>query len=249
MSLNIEAQSATKEQESSQGVPALSVVVPIGPDEPQELEVFAGFGFLPKGTEIILAGTHGRSFAWIDGLHRHYPDLSIRCLLSEPGRARQMNSGAIAATGRWLWFLHADSQFGVGQLTALRHSTAKSPEAILYFNLSFLNDGPFLMPLNSIGVWLRSHILSLPFGDQGLCISAQGYRRLGGFDEGVAIGEDFFFVRAARAAGMKVACTGSTIKTSARKYQTKGWLTTTRQHLSWTFRQLLPIIRESRKLR
>ena len=32
-------------------------------------------------------------------------------LTSDPGRAAQMNLGAAAASGKWLLFLHADSEF------------------------------------------------------------------------------------------------------------------------------------------
>jgi len=58
-----------------------------------------------RGVEIIIAdgGSRDGSTTGVEGLADHL----LQCAR---GRARQMNSGANAASGRWLLFLHADTK-------------------------------------------------------------------------------------------------------------------------------------------
>jgi hypothetical protein len=214
--------------------------VPVGPSEPSNLPVFSDFQFLPQGTEVILAVAPELD---IQALRKFVPDvpgIDIRLVSGKMGRASQLNHGACKAAGEWLWFLHADSRFGLGQTVALRHAIGQSRDCLYYFNLWFLADGPKWMAINAAGVWIRSHVLRMPFGDQGFCISAKTFRRLGGFDESIGKGEDFAFVRHAEKNGIQLACTGGTLRTSARKYREQGWLRTTASHLLWTAAHLVP---------
>ena len=220
----------------------LSVIIPLGPNEVVKPDLFADLPFLPAGCEVILVGTSDRNWEHLQEVVNLYPQLSIRIATTEAGRARQLNLGARLASGEWLWFLHADSRIGVAQVVALKHAMTTNPDSLLYFNLSFHAKRTRLMALNIAGVWLRSHILKLPFGDQGLCIKAKTFLGLGEFNENLRQGEDFFFVQSASKSGIKINCTGVNIKTSARKYQQNGWFSTTRNHLLWTICHLLPII-------
>ena len=56
-------------------------------------------------------------------------------------------------------------------------------EALYYFSLKF-DDGRILR-LNSLGANLRSRLFSLPYGDQGFCLSKELFLRIGGFPENV----------------------------------------------------------------
>jgi GT2 family glycosyltransferase len=151
-----------------------------------------------------------------------------------------MNAAARAARRRYLWFLHADTRFGPGVLAALRRSLAAEPEGLHYFDLGFAPGGPALMPVNAAGVWVRSRLLGMPFGDQGFCLSRRVFARLGGFDEEASYGEDHLLVWKARRAGVPLRCAGARLLTSARKYQERGWLATTARHLYLTYKQALP---------
>jgi hypothetical protein len=207
---------------------ALSVVVPVAPGEPALGGLLAQLEALPDGVEVLLVGAEARPagvpprFDWRVAPH---------------GRAAQLNEGGRAARGDVLWFLHADSRLTPGTLPALGRSLAADPEALHYFDLRFLDDGPPLMRINEAGVWLRSHLGGMPFGDQGLCLRREHWERLGGFPTDTEYGEDHLFVWRARRAGVRLRPTGGTLLTSARRYRERGWLATTTRHLRLTARQ------------
>jgi len=58
---------------------------------------------------------------------------------------------------------HADSRFTESTLDKLEKSLQHKPDALHYFDLVFLDDGPALTAINTVGVWFRSHVLALPF--------------------------------------------------------------------------------------
>ena len=161
-------------------------------------------------------------------------------IVAPRGRALQMNCGAARARGTFLWFLHSDSRLKPNALDALCHSLVTNPTDLHYFDLDFLKDGPRWMRANSWGCWIRSHWLGMPFGDQGLCLPRNTFQRLGGYREDVQYGEDHLLVWLARRRGIRLRCTGQTIRTSARKYQQRGWFKTTVQHVVLTIRQAWP---------
>ena len=164
----------------------------------------------------------------------------MKQMQSAAGRARQMNLGAQNASGRWLWFLHADTRLSTQALPALDQFLARDQEALGWFDLEFRADGPALTWLNARGARWRSRWFGLPFGDQGFVVPACAFAQLGGYDETVRCGEDHLFVWAAHATGLPVLPIGATVFTSARKYAAHGWLRTTLRHWRLTLRQALP---------
>ena len=160
--------------------------------------------------------------------------------ISDMGRARQLNAGEKAARNNFLWFLHCDCRFSKEAFEALAGAFSREPEALHFFDLRFSDDGPPFMRLNELGVWIRSRMLRLPFGDQGLAISRSAFKRLGGFCESAPYGEDHLLVWRAHRAAVKLRCVGSTLRTSARKYESNGWRRTTTNHLMLTAKQAFP---------
>ncbi len=147
-----------------------------------------------------------------------------------PGRGRQLNRGAEQAEGRWLWFVHGDCRLEPGSVERVLAFARSHDRAVGYARLRFLDDGPALTRLNALGANLRSRLLGLPYGDQGLCIPAGWFGQLGGFREDLRRGEDLDFVVRARAAGLKTRPMEMTIRTSARRYRKHGWFSTTFRH-------------------
>lgn len=162
---------------------------------------------------------------------------AIRYLPMHTTRAQALNCGAQCARGQHLWFVHADTRLASDALAKLLQAIRLSPTALLYSELRFLADGPRWMLINSLGVWLRSHILHTPFGDQALCISRAQFIKIGGYPENRANGEDHLFVINARKQAIAIISSGMIVYTSARKYHQYGWLKTTLLHLYLTITQ------------
>ncbi len=159
----------------------------------------------------------------------------LRQVQSKPGRGRQQNAGAMAASGRWFWFVHSDSQLPEDAITRVLEFI-KGPPCIGYCRLRFADDGPWLTGLNALGANLRSRWLGLPYGDQGLCLPQSWFHRLGGFREHLARGEDLDLVVRAAKQGLTVRGMDLTLTTSARRYREHGWLMTTLKHQQQAWR-------------
>lgn len=222
----------------------LSIIIPVANGDSQWRELLRELMPIRGESEILIAATEYPPYDW-SSLQESWGFQSlnspIKWLKCPVGRASQMNEAARQAAGEFLWFLHADSEIDATTLEALFKSLERNPAALHYFDLRFQTDGPALMRLNAWGVWFRSHWFKMPFGDQGLAISAENFRELGGYDESLPYGEDHVFVWTARIAGLKIRPVGATISTSARKYRERGWWTTTCRHVWLTWRQALPM--------
>lgn len=157
-----------------------------------------------------------------------------------PGRAGQLNAGARAARGRWLWFLHADSRMHPRTLPALRAFLDRGEDALGYFDLRYRDDGPKLALINALGANFRARYLGLPFGDQGFVLPGEWFARIGPYDEAAAYGEDHLLVWRAHAAGLPIRPIGAPLLSSARNYARDGWPRTTARHLVLTARQAWP---------
>jgi GT2 family glycosyltransferase len=199
----------------------ISVIIPLGPDETAWKNLLADLDKLPSGTEVLFVVSENSKI-----LHETIllSRKEIRLLSSAPGRGSQMNAGAKAAEGKFLWFLHADSKFGDDTLSALLRAMQNYPDSLLYCDLAFWGDATPFMFLNAWGVYFRSRILDIPFGDQGFCIKKNIFHKLGGFPQDVSYGEDHVFVWKARQHGITVKPICATLYTSARKYKKDGWL-------------------------
>ena len=222
----------------------LSVIVPLAPGETAWRRLIDQLAEgLPNDCEVILVHADAQPLSPLPSSTRS----TLRQLHSLAGRARQQNSGAQAARGQWLWFVHADSQLRPETLPALRRFTRRADDALGFFDLCFSHDGSRLAALNACGANLRSHWLKMPFGDQGLLLPAHCFAALGGFDERVRYGEDHLLVWAARRAGLPIVSVGAALQTSARKYALHGWWRTTSRHLWLTLVQAWPQWRSLRR--
>lgn len=215
----------------------LSVIIPMAPQEQAWKDLLPDLGGLPPGSEIIFALPQGTPLLDIAAPH---PWMQIRQISEGMGRAAQMNAAARMAEGTQLWFLHADSRLGQETIPALLRRLGQYPDWLLYGDLKFMNDATPLMKLNEIGTWVRSRLLSMPFGDQGLCIRKKLFHEIGGYPENVKYGEDHVFVWRARQRGIVLRPIEAPIYTSARKYRERGWVKTTLRHVFLTYKQAWP---------
>src|SRR5574343_400354 len=100
---------------------------------------------------------------------------------SKRSLTKQMKFGAKQAQNDYLWFLHCDTRLQKKTILKVKSQIKKYPDEIHFLQLHFLNDGPYLMRLNTIGTWIRSQILGIPFGDQGFCMHKNTFAKLKGF--------------------------------------------------------------------
>lgn len=116
-----------------------------------------------------------------------------RILTAPPGRGGQLKTGAEAARGQWLLFLHAD--------TVLEESWADHARALIekkiydagVFTLAF--DAKGLAPrLVAAGAMMRTKLDKAPYGDQGLLISRAAYDDVGGYRD-IPLFEDVDIIR------------------------------------------------------
>lgn len=187
----------------------LAIVVPAAPVEPA----------LPRLLDALAAQTR--------------PDEPV-IVARGTSRADALNRGTAGTDATHVWWLHADTRLRGGELAALRAAIARAPDALLWFDLAYDTDGPWLTRLNAWGANRRSRLVGAPYGDQGLCLRRATFDRVGGYPEDVASGEDHVFVWRCRRAGVRLAPVGVPLVTSARRYADEGWLRTSAV-FAWRF--------------
>jgi len=140
-----------------------------------------------------------------------------KVVVGPKGRAKQMNYGALIASGGIFYFLHADSipplYFTRYILDACQHGAVSG-----CFRLAFDHDHWFLKA-NS---WFtRFDINGVRFGDQSLFVTREVFSKAGGFREDLIIMEDQEIIHRLKMHGrFLVMC--DYVTTSARKYLDNG---------------------------
>lgn len=210
---------------------SLSIIIPIGPKDTSWNNLISDLKFLSPDDEVLFVADHEISTNKLP--------CSWRFISSPVGRAEQLNRGAKAASHELLWFLHSDSRVSIECLKAVRSFENQTDQQIGFFPLAFY-DGPISMVITQIGVWFRSQLLKIPFGDQGFCLSKKTFEHLGPFPTELQYGEDHVFIWRAHQMKIPVIPFAPKIYTSARKYQKNGWNQTTLNHLILTWQQAKP---------
>jgi rSAM/selenodomain-associated transferase 2 len=151
-------------------------------------------------------------------LFRRFPE--IEWVESLPGRGRQMNYGARLATGRWLLFLHADAYPERGWIEAIEQADRSS--AIGGAFRFRLESTALIARVLECGVDLRTRLLGLPYGDQGVFVRRQVFNDEGGYAE-LPIMEDLALVRRLRRRGALL-WSSVAVRVSARRWERDGWV-------------------------
>ncbi|MEH2044754.1 TIGR04283 family arsenosugar biosynthesis glycosyltransferase [Nostoc sp.] len=141
-----------------------------------------------------------------------------------PGRAVQMNAGALAASGEILLFLHADTRLPTGFDEMIRTALQQPGTVAGAFKLRI---DASLLSLRWVewGVNLRSHFYQMPYGDQAIFLTKEVFQQIGSFPE-LPIMEDFELMRRLKRIG-RVVIIPTPVVTSARRWLQKGVLKTT----------------------
>ncbi len=137
-------------------------------------------------------------------------------LTTEAGRAKQMNKGAEVAAGSMLLFLHADSILPLTGFDAL-FTALQDPHVVGgAFRLQIDSPSLFLKSVSKMAN-LRSSLLGLPYGDQGIFVRKEIFEKIGGYAN-LPLMEDVDFIHRLKQQGRLVLLQDK-ITTSARRWE------------------------------
>ena len=157
----------------------------------------------------------------------------VKVLLSGAGRARQMNRGALEATGDVLLFLHADTRLPASALRDVAAALSDPDHVGGRFDVELDSARPLLKIVGRM-ISLRSRLTKVSTGDQAIFVRREIFAEVDGFPN-LPLMEDIAFCRRLKRLG-EVACLRSKVVTSARRWETDGvWRTIFRM---WTLKLL-----------
>ena len=159
-----------------------------------------------------------------DNTRQAATDLGATVLASEPGRGRQLHTGAAAATGDVLLFLHADTMLPQRFQEHVIAALSDPRVAAGAFELHIDGEGRSFRFIERL-VQLRSRYRQMPYGDQAIFMRAETYHRAGGFPD-LPLMEDYELIRRLRRLG-RIRIAPVAVRTSARRWQKLGILRAT----------------------
>lgn len=144
--------------------------------------------------------------------------LGARIVEGPAGRGGQLNRGAAAATADLLLFLHADTELPQGGVALARAAIAAGAVGG-GFLMRFDVDRP-LLRLGARLINLRTRWTGVPLGDQAQFVTAETFRRLGGFRDWPIL-EDLDLGRRLKRLG-RVELVAQPVTTAARRFVERG---------------------------
>ena len=144
-------------------------------------------------------------------------------LQSAPGRAVQMRTGATAARGHILWFLHADSHVPPHADSMILDALDRAQAHWGRFDITFADTHPLLKCV-AWSMNQRSRLTGIATGDQGIFVRRPLYDRVGGLPP-IPLMEDIGFSRSLKRYSRPCRIT-QTLSTSPRRWHAHGILRT-----------------------
>jgi rSAM/selenodomain-associated transferase 2 len=147
------------------------------------------------------------------------------------GRAAQMNAGAARARGEVLLFLHADCSLETGALAEAERLLARPRIIAGCFRMTVRGHGWFYRAIDACAT-ARVRFTGIIYGDQGLFLRREHFKRLGGFPA-LHLMEDLFFSKQLRRQG-RITVAKKRIFVSPRRWQRSGLMRQTLRNWSLT---------------
>src|SRR5437773_595117 len=190
-----------------------SIIVPVFNEAPLIRRFLAHLRERAPGAEIIVAD--GGS---TDGTVDLAANLCDRLVQSQRSRAHQMNSGADAAHGEILWFVHADAELPSECLDEIARIMHDSNVVGGYFRIRLPRG--LVYRLTDTFAHYAGILLRMRCGDHGIFCRRTAFVDVGGFPK-VPLMEDVEFFRRLRRCG-RVVCSDKRIVISPRRYEAIG---------------------------
>jgi rSAM/selenodomain-associated transferase 2 len=140
---------------------------------------------------------------------------------SDSSRSGLLNTGAQAARGTILFFLHADSLPPMRYAEAIVHALADQTVSGGAFYFEFREQAWHLGAIAALNR-LRCRTTGNFYGDQGLFVRRTVFTKLGGFPRRLLF-EDLVFSQMMRRHGRTVLLRGQRVRTSGRRFLDAGW--------------------------
>jgi len=192
----------------------VSVIIPVL-NEAASVAAFRGHWqeLRARGAELLLVDG-GSQDGTVPLLERE----GFTVIRSPRGRARQMNRGAAAASGRILIFLHADTRLPEEALEMVRRCLHPS-RCWGRFDVEIVGREPMLAVVARC-MNLRSRWSGIATGDQAIFLHRQAFERVGGFPDQPLM-EDVEISARLRSLAPPV-CLKARVATSGRRWQAGG---------------------------
>jgi rSAM/selenodomain-associated transferase 2 len=192
---------------------SVSIIVPVLNEAPLLRSFLAHLRERATGAEIVVADG-GSS----DGTAELVRDSCDQLVVSERSRAIQMNTGARAAHGDTLWFVHVDAEVPWGCLAEIERIMDDPKVAGGFFRIRLPQDRVYR--LTDSFAHYAGLLLQMRCGDHGIFCRRTAFLDLGGFPE-VPLMEDVEFFRRLGRHG-RVVSSRKRLLASPRRYETIG---------------------------
>ncbi len=198
--------------------PAVSVIIPCWHDEQalaQLLDALAALlqGATVDGEIIVVDGASSEPCRLLCARH------GATWLPTAPCRGTQLRLGASHARHPLLWFLHADAQLHGNPLPSMQAAVATGAVGG-YFRFRFAGSTGWQGSLLEHLIALRNRF-GVPYGDQGLFVTAEAYQRCGQHSPWPLF-EEVELVKCLRRRGRFV-CLNEGVRVDPRRWQRDGW--------------------------
>lgn len=187
----------------------ISIIVPIYNEESTIEKLITMLQPLDGRCEIIFVDGGSRDHT-LELIPERY-----KVLLSDKGRAKQMNCGAKHSTGDVLFFLHCDSELPVTALEEIEQVMKKHKAGC--FGIAYHSWNFFMFTCRVISNH-RVKDRKVMFGDQGIFVERNLFFEAGMFPE-IPIMEDYQFSLTLKEKGIKLGITKHRIYTSDRRFK------------------------------
>jgi rSAM/selenodomain-associated transferase 2 len=212
------------------GAQRLSVVIPVLNDRNALVRLLGDLQWLRSAGHQLIVVDGGSG----DGSLGSAQALADRVMISQAGRATQMNAGAAIVNTSHIWFLHADTRVSRQACECLLQVIRASSEPCWgRFNVR-LDDADYVFRVISFFMNVRSCVSGVATGDQGIFVHRRLFQMVDGFPR-IALMEDIALSKQLRRT-MRPRCLREPLQVSARRWREHGIVKTVL--LMWGLRLL-----------